>query len=228
MGYDDDPYIVGSAPCLHLRQHGFYGLGFGVVPVGFHLHEQVWVDNEIFQWKGAPHHVRFRDDIVGSGGYFMQVEVHHVAIQETDDRLQLFLGIIYSVHFSQHELHEMGDMLVFVGHFEREVAYIASGLGHEPAREVVQKIGLSAVGYSGLDNQASLIGGVEYMVGQGAVTYVVSVVVFSVQHVQNPVCTFAYGDDVHCVLWSGGFDDFVYDFDAVCGEYVGNVLAVAG
>ena len=113
----------------------------------------------------------------------MQVEVHHVAIQETDDRLQLFLGIIYSVHFSQHELHEMGDMLVFVGHFEREVAYIASGLGHEPAREVVQKIGLSAVGYSGLDNQASLIGGVEYMVGQGAVTYVVSVVVFSVQHV---------------------------------------------
>ena len=158
----------------------------------------------------------------------MQVEVHHVAIQETDDRLQLFLGIIYSVHFSQHELHEMGDMLVFVGHFEREVAYIASGLGHEPAREVVQKIGLSAVGYSGLDNQASLIGGVEYMVGQGAVTYVVSVVVFSVQHVQNPVCTFAYGDDVHCVLWSGGFDDFVYDFDAVCGEYVGNVLAVAG
>ena len=183
MGYDDDPYIVGSAPCLHLRQHGFYGLGFGVVPVGFHLHEQVWVDNEIFQWKGAPHHVRSRDDIVGSGGYFMQVEVHHVAIQETDDRLQLFLGIIYSVHFSQHELHEMGDMLVFVGHFEREVAYIASGLGHEPAREVVQKIGLSAVGYSGLDNQASLIGGVEYMVGQGAVTYVVSVGVFSVQHV---------------------------------------------
>jgi len=33
---------------------------------------------------------------------------------------------------------------------------------------------------------------------------------------------------VPCVLRSGGFDDFVYDFDAVCGEYVGNVLAVAG
>ena len=48
------------------------------------------------------------------------------------------------------------------------------------------------------------------MVGQGAVTYVVSVVVFSVQYVQNPVCTFAYGDDVRCVLRSGGFDDFVF------------------
>lgn len=75
-----------------------------------------------------------------------------MAVQETDDRFQLFLGIIYGVHFSQHELYEMGDMLIFVGHFEREVTYIASGLGHEPAREVVQKIGLSAVGYSGLDN----------------------------------------------------------------------------
>lgn len=103
-----------------------------------------------------------------------------MAVQETDDRFQLFLGIICSVHFSQHELYEMGDMLVFVGHFEREVAYIASGLGHEPAREVVLKIGLSAVGYSGLDNQASLVGGVEYMVGQRPVTYIVSVVVFSV------------------------------------------------
>ena len=66
------------------------------------------------------------------------------------------------------------------------------------------------------------------MVGQRAVTYIISVVIISVQHVQNPVCTFAYGDDVRCMLRSGGFDDFVYDFDAVCGEYIGDVLAVAG
>lgn len=67
----------------------------------------------------------------------MQVEVHHVAVQETDDRFQLFLGIIYGVYLSQHELYEVGNVLIFVGHFEREVTYITSGLCHEPAREIV-------------------------------------------------------------------------------------------
>ena len=118
MRHDDYPDVVIASPCLHLRQHGLYGLRFGVVASRFHFHEEVRVDNEIFQGSGTVRHFRSGDDVGGSGGYLVQVEVHHVAVEETDDGLQLLPGVAGGIYFAQHQLDEMGDVLILVRHFE--------------------------------------------------------------------------------------------------------------
>ena len=158
----------------------------------------------------------------------MQVEVNHVLVQITDDGLQLLPGIVGGVHLAQHQLDEMRHVLVLVRHFEREITDVTPGFGHQPASEVVQEVCLSAVGLSGADNQASLVGGVKYVVRQRAVAYVIPVVVFTVQGVQNLICPLADGDDIRGVLRACRFDNFMYHFHAVGGKYVGDILAVAG
>ena len=68
----------------------------------------------------------------------------------------------------------------------------------------------------------------KYVVRQRAVAYVIPVVVFTVQGVQNLICPLADGDDIRGVLRACRFDNFMYHFHAVGGKYVGDILAVAG
>ena len=227
MRHDDYPNAVDAPPCLHLRQHALDGLRLGAVAARFHLHEEVRVHDEILQREGAAHAVGHAQDVVGRGRHLVQVEVHHVAVEETDDGLQLFAGVGQGVHFAQHQLDEVGDVLVLVRHLEGKVADVTPGFCHQAAGEVVQEVGLAAVGLSGHNDQSALVGGMENVVGERAVTHFVAVVEVAVEDAQYLVGAIFHGDDVRGVLRAGGVDDPAHHIRTVGGEHVGDVLAIS-
>ena len=85
-------------------------------------------------------------------------------------------------------------MLVLVGYFERQVADVSAGLGHDAAGEVVEEVGLATVGLAGDDDEPALVGRVEDAVGERSVAYAVAAVVLALQHLEHLVGAFGHGD----------------------------------
>ena len=228
MRHDNHPDTVVTPPRLHLRQHALDGLRLRVVASGFHFHKEVRVDDEVLQRHGAFHPLRALYDVGGRGRNLVQVQMHHVPVQERDDGLQLFAGVCRRVHLAQHQADKICHVFVLVGNLKGEVAHVTSRLGHEAAGQVVQKIGLAAVGLSGGNYQSALVGWMEHPVGKRTVTHIVAVVVIAVQHVHNLIRTFAHGDDVRRTVRTCRTDNLAHHIGAVRHKHVGYVLAAAG
>ncbi len=209
-------------------EHGLDGLRFGDSLSAVHFHKEVWVDDKVFQRHSAAHFFGTGNDVVRRGRGFLEIDMHRVGIQVVYQRLELFRFILGGVRLAQHQVDQMGEMLVLVRHFEGEITDVSAGLCHQAAGEVVQKIGFAGIGFSGFNNQSALVGGMKYVIRQRAVAHFVAVVVFAVEHVHDFLSALAYGDNVRRAEGMRRVDDVAHHIGTVSGHHVIDVLAVAG
>lgn len=228
MRHDDHPDVVYTSPCLKLGEHCLDALRFGFAVAALCFDEKIGVYHQIFQRMCAAHPVGTVQDVFGRGRYFVHIQMNHVGIQKVKIGRQLSVGISGGVGFAQHQAHQPGDVLVLVGNLKGKIAYKPVGLLHDAAGQVVQKIGLAAVGHAGYDDEPADVGGMEDAVGQRAVAHAVTVVVFAVEHTDDFIPSLRHGDDIGGVAYACSVDDTAHHFDAVLQHHVAYVLASAG
>ena len=85
----------------------------------------------------------------------------HVVVQDINNSFQLFLGIIYIVHFSQHELYEESAICLcfYQAPQKKGDVYSIRPWAMSRHREIVIKSVFPLLGTPVLHNQASLVVG---------------------------------------------------------------------